>query len=78
MKRTFALFERVENAIHDFRVDADPGVVHGDGQSLRLRIGGRDCDLAVVGRELDCVLEQVPNDLLEFCGVAANMVSAAA
>src|SRR5438270_3018296 len=78
LKRALALFERIKNAIHDFRFDSDSGVVHRDGEKLRLRIGRRNCDLAVVGGELDRVLEQVPDNLLVLGGVARDVMGAAA
>ena len=78
MKRALALFERIENAIHDFRFDSDSGVVHCNGEKLRLRIIRRNCDLAVIGRELDRILEQVPNNLLELGGVSGHVMRATA
>src|ERR1700736_3525903 len=34
LKRTVALFEGIEHALHDFGFDADPGIAHSDDQSL--------------------------------------------
>jgi len=76
LKCAFALLERIENAIHDFRLDPDAGVVHGDGEQLWFRIGRGNGDLAVIGRELDRVLEQVPNDLLELGRVTGDVMGA--
>ena len=77
LKCAFALLERIENTIHDFRLDPDARVVHGDGEQLWFRIGGGNGDLAMIGRELDRVLEQVPNDLLELGRVTGDVMGAA-
>src|SRR5438105_11194623 len=73
-----ALFERVENTIHNFRFDPDAGVVDSDGEELWLGIGRRNRDLPVLGGNFDSVLKQVPNDLLELRRVAQNMMRTAA
>src|SRR5712691_166786 len=39
LKCALALLERVKNPIHDFRVDSNSGIVHGNCEQLRLRIG---------------------------------------
>ena len=52
--------------------------MHGDGKKLRLRIRRRNYDLAVIGGELDCILEQVPNDLLVLRCVSRDVMRASA
>ena len=70
----FALFEGVEDVRHDGRVDADAGVGDAHAQALAGVIGTQD-DLAAVGRVLDRVADQVPEDLVEADGVAADVVA---
>ena len=35
LKRTFALFERIKNALHDFRFYADPGIADAKSEDVR-------------------------------------------
>jgi len=75
---TLALLERIEDAFHNFRFNSNAGVANAYGELLGLWIGGCNADLAVFGRELNRVLQQVPNDLLKLGGVSGDVVCAGA
>ncbi|CAA9379130.1 MAG: hypothetical protein AVDCRST_MAG64-500 [uncultured Phycisphaerae bacterium] len=59
-----ALLERVEDPRQRLGVDPDAGVADGDGQSPAGRVGRPDRHPPAGRRELDRVLQQVPQDLL--------------
>src|SRR5262249_52325707 len=74
-----ALGEGVEDAGQQPRLDADAVVDAADDQLGTVGAGGRpvvgsDQDRAAGGRELDGVLDEVPEDLLEPGGVALDVV----
>ena len=62
--RAFRLLEGVEDPRQRLRLDADPAVVHLDDHVLLVRPAA-DAHAAAVRRELDRVLQEVPEDLLE-------------
>jgi hypothetical protein len=66
-----SLAEAVENVGQELAADADARVLHSDFH-LRLDDLGLDHYLPALGRELDGVGEQVPDDLLEAVGVALD------
>jgi hypothetical protein len=66
LERFVALFERLEDTPDLFRLDADAGVAHRDAQLAGRRVRGGHGDFPILRREFDCILEQIPNDLLEF------------
>ena len=65
------LAEAVEDVGEELGLDADAGV---DDADLDVRVDPlqEDLDLAALGRELDGVGEEVPDDLLEAGGVAGD------
>ena len=48
LDRSVALFERIENPLHQLGLDADTGIVHAEVERLRRRIFRRDRDLAIL------------------------------
>jgi len=51
-------------------LDADAGVGDADFHAaVRIGIGGGNCDGAALGGELDRVFHEIPEDLLQTCGV---------
>ena len=75
------LLHDVEDAWQDRRVDADAGVDHLDHQVASIRgafipvsIERTDGDLSSGGRELDRVLDQVPESLLESDRIDVEVV----
>ena len=65
------LAERLEDVRQERRLDARAGVAHDD-LDVRVLALHADVDPAALGRELHRVREQVPDDLLEPAGVAAE------
>ena len=76
LKGALALLERIKNAVHDVRLNSNSRIVHPNGEQLRLRIGRGNRDLAAFGGELDCILNQVPNNLLKLRRVGHDVVRA--
>lgn len=68
----FALVEGVEDAPQRLRGNADAGVGHVHGDPAGRGAAQEDFDAPAVGRELERVLEQVPENLLHARGVGAH------
>ncbi len=70
-RRSVGLAEAVEDVRQEFGPDADAGV---DDADLDVRVDPlqEHLDAAPLGRELDGVREEVPDDLLEPCGIAGD------
>ena len=75
LKRAVALFERIKNALHDFRLHADAAVADGNGENCFRWIVRGDHDVSSFRGEFDRVLKYVPNDLLKFRGVGGDMAT---
>jgi hypothetical protein len=75
LKRAVALFEWIKNALHNFRFHADAGVANANGENCFRWIVRGDWDVSLFRREFDCVLKQIPNDLLKFRGVGGYMAA---
>ena len=68
------LEERIEDVRQRLRLNSEPCVAKLDNQIASLVAARFDGDLPTRGRELDSVLDQVPEDLLESAGIGVHKV----
>src|SRR6476619_6410172 len=68
------LLEAIENTIHHSGLDPNSGILHLDRETLGcwIRRGDRDC--ARIVRELDRILQQIPNDLLKLGWISSDVM----
>src|SRR5262249_38793119 len=75
LARLVVLFEEREDAIEVLAADAAATVPYGDRQPSWL-VAGLNGDVALARRVANRVAQDVPQDLLQACGVGAHMVLA--
>src|SRR5262249_33434452 len=68
------LFEGLEDPLERGTGETDAGIDHGNAEPAGFRVFGRDPDRAAVARELDRVLQEVPEDLLEAARIGLGVV----
>src|SRR5438270_7906318 len=68
------LFEGVENARLQFGINPDPGISEIDNDVVLGVVARADAELAAGRSKFDRILDDVPKDLLQSCGISPAMM----